>query len=94
MERTGREKQLLAAGPARGGLGFYVDVVPLGGQRDGIFFGIVHHFLNENSKKQIKSKPEKMNGGKMNWQVHLISYSIQQSHRFKCLSSQLSQERR
>lgn len=39
---------LLAAGPAGGGLGLQVDVVPLGGQRH-IFSGIAHHLFNEDS---------------------------------------------
>lgn len=51
---------LLAAGPAGGGLGLQVDVVPLSGQRH-IFSGIAHHLFNEDSKNQIKNKPEKLN---------------------------------
>lgn len=49
--RRGRARQPkpLAAGPAGGGLALQVDVVPLGGQRHGLFFGIAHHFFNEDS---------------------------------------------
>lgn len=62
---SGREtsQKLLAARPAGGGLGLQTDVVPLGGQRH-IFSGIAHHLFNEDSKKQIKSKPDKLGGGK------------------------------
>lgn len=62
LELGGKTSQmLLAAGPAGGGLGLQVDVVPLGGQRH-IFSGIAHHLFNEDSKNQIKYKPQKLNG--------------------------------
>ena len=62
LELGGKTSQmLLAAGPAGGGLGLQVDVVPLGRQRH-IFSGIAHHLFNEDSKNQIKNKPEKLNG--------------------------------
>lgn len=58
------EKSLekLAAGPAGGGLGLEIDVVPLGGQRHYIFSGIVHHLFNEDSfkKRKKRKKPEKV----------------------------------
>lgn len=43
---------LLAAGPAGGGLGVQVNVVPLGGQRH-FFFGIAHHLFNEDSHRLV-----------------------------------------
>lgn len=49
----GKKPALLAAGPAGGGLALQIDVVPLGGQRYGLFFGVVHHFFNKDSEKQI-----------------------------------------
>ena len=62
LELGGKTSQaLLAAGPAGRGLGLQVDVVPLGGQRH-IFSGIAHHLFNEDSKKQVQNKPEKLDG--------------------------------
>lgn len=64
-QRPGQKRCLkeLAAGPAGGGLGLEIDVVPLGGQRHYIFSGIVHHLFNEDSfkkRKKKRNKPEKV----------------------------------
>ena len=66
---------LLAAGPAGGGLGVQVNVVPLGGQRH-FFFGIAHHLFNEDSKKTIKNKPENLDGRKGEMSDVVYAYSM------------------
>lgn len=84
LELGGKTSQmLLAAGPAGGRLGLQVDVVPLGGQRH-IFSGIAHHLFNENSKNQIKNKPEKLNGETADI-VFCHQMAISKATRFKCL---------
>lgn len=76
---------LLAAGPA-GGLGLQIDVVPLGGQRHGIFSGISHHLFNEDSKKQKISLRSLFWRKSKNGRCSLVYHQrlFGKARRFKC----------